>query len=96
MTAEEFEYVKISQYSEGYALVEVCFEKSLDALYEFINVVEKLNGKGHAVASPKDLETKATNDNTKFVPVITVKGKGSKVVDMYISELERMKNEQVL
>jgi hypothetical protein len=88
--SEDFEYVKISQNSEGYALVEVLFKKSLDALFEFNKVTVSLIGQGYSVASPKELETKATNDNTKFVPVITVKGRGDQVVDKYISELERM------
>jgi hypothetical protein len=82
---EEFEYVKISQNSEGYALVEVLFKKSLDALYEYGKVVNNLNGNGFTVASPKDLETKATNDNTKFQPVITVKGRGDQVVEKFLN-----------
>ena len=88
--SDDFEYVKISQNSEGYAMVEVCFKKSLEALYEFNEVINKLNGKGHPVASPKELETKATNDNTKFVPVVTVKGRGPEVVTKYLEELARI------
>jgi hypothetical protein len=87
------QYVKISTSTEGDCLVEVCFIGSERSMYEYDRIVKDLIDKGYSVANFKANEIKATNDNTKFQPTVTVKGRGSQVVETYISEMRKMIHE---
>jgi len=90
MTAELFEYVKITQNNDGYATVEVCNKDRKTAVKIYLDTIEELENSDTAVPIPQEFETKASNENTKFMPVLTVKGKGPEVVTTYIEELARM------
>ena len=86
------EYVKISTSTEGDALVEI-LSPTLDtanAIGAYKITIKRLQEEGFTVANDKANEIKATNDNTKFQPTVTVKGRGNQVVDTYIAELKRM------
>lgn len=85
------EYVKISTSSEGDAMVEVLATTPDQALEVYTYTVTALRKNPlYPVANDKANEIKATNENTKFQPTVTIKGKGTQVVDTYISELKRM------
>jgi hypothetical protein len=88
---EEFEYVQISTNSDGYALVEVRFKDRKEAVEVYLQTLEELANSDIAYPIPNEFETKASNENTKFIPTVTVKGRGPEVVTKYLEELERMK-----
>lgn|GEM_PF-3352919 len=89
---ELFEYVKITQNNEGYVTVEVVNKDPVTAQIIFINMVTKLN-RVAGISTPKidELETKATNENTKLMPTVTVKGRGEQVVQKYLLELDAIR-----
>lgn len=89
---ELFEYVKISQNNEGFTTIEVCFKDRTMAVKEYIDTLEELgNCEGVYLADATELETKASNENTKFIPTVTVKGRGEQVTTRYVEELTRMR-----
>ncbi|SRR5580765_3892813 len=85
----EFEYVKLSQNNEGYVTVEVVNKDPDTAKTIFVNLIAELN-RCVGIKTPQvdELEIKATNENTKLMPTITVKGRGDQVVKQYIAELD--------
>ena len=91
MTAEFFEYVKITQNNDGYATVEVCNKDRKTAVKIYSDTIEELNNiDGISTPHPDDLEVKASNENSKFEPQVTVKGRGEQVTTRYVEELARM------
>jgi hypothetical protein len=91
MTAELFEYVKITQNNDGYATVEVCNKDRKSAVKIYSDTIEELNNiDGISTPDPNELETKASNENTKQTPTVTVKGRGEQVTTRYVEELARM------
>jgi hypothetical protein len=77
MTAELFEYVKITQNNDGYATVEVCNKDRKSAVKIYSDTIEELNNiDGISTPDPNELETKASNENTKQTPTVTVKCRG--------------------
>jgi hypothetical protein len=92
MVAEVFEYVKISMNSDGYSLVEVLNKDRKEAVKIYSDTIEELNNiDGIVTPFADDLEVKASNENTKFIPTVTVKGRGENVTTRYVEELARMK-----
>lgn len=91
MATEFFEYVKLTQNNEGFVTVEVLNKDSTLAVQILQDTIWDLKNKDIPVPNPNDLETKADNNNTKFVPTVTVKGRGEQVVTKYLSEIARMK-----
>jgi hypothetical protein len=91
MTAELFEYVKITQNNDGYATVEVCNKDRKSAVKIYSDTIEELNNiDGISTPDPNELETKDSNENTKQTPTVTVKGRGEQVTTRYVEELARM------
>jgi hypothetical protein len=88
--SELSEYVKISTSTEGDCLVEVQLGLGPGIVTVYKETIDSLRHFGFTVANDKTNEIKATNDNTKFQPTVTVKGRGNQVVDTYVSELKRM------
>lgn len=85
------EYVKISMNSDGYSLVEVVNKDRKQAVQIYADTIEELNNlDGIVTPWADDLEIKATNENTKQLPTVTVKGRGEQVVTKYVKELKRM------
>lgn len=87
---ELFEYVKLTQNNDGYVTVEVVNSDFLEATQIMSETIEDLHVKGIMTPDAAELETKASNDNTKFQPTVTVKGHGPQVVETYLKDLKRM------
>lgn len=85
--SELFEYVRIGQNNEGYALVEVCNKDRKTAVKIFIDTIEELNNcEGIITAFPQN-KIETTNANKDRVPMITVKGdEGLSPTEQFIQE----------
>lgn len=86
---ELFEYVRIGQNNEGYALVEVCHKDRKTAVKIFLDTIEELaNCEGILTAFPQ-LKIEMTNANKDRVPMVTVKG------DEHLNPTEKFIEEKV-
>jgi len=85
MTEES--YVKISTSSEGDCLIEVQRPNVAEAIESYAATLKALKEEGLTVANTKENEVKCSNDNTKFQPTVTVKGRGETVVQDYKANL---------
>lgn len=90
MTSELQEYVKISTSTEGDAMVEVQVRPGPGIVTVYKETIDSLKHFGFTVANDKTNEIKASNDNTKFIPTVTVKGRGPEVVTKYLEEVRRV------
>lgn len=84
MTAELFEYVRIGQNNEGYALVEVCYKDQHEAVSVFFETIRELQDNQSIkirVANPQN-RIEITNANKDTRPMVTVKGDA----DLYPTE----------
>jgi hypothetical protein len=82
-------YVKISTSTEGYALVEVLNKDSTNAIASYFSTIQQLTDGGYKVAVPNELETKISNENTKFIKTVTVKGRGEQVGHAWLNEIHK-------
>lgn len=87
--SELSEYVKISTTTQGDCLIEVLASTVDLAAVTYKQTVERLQEDGFTVAKPHN-DIKASNENTKFLPQVTVTGRGESVVEDYIKELRKM------
>ena len=86
-----FPYVTISTNTHGERMIEVSYADPRSAVTAYEDTMNLLKNKGFRVAS-SDNDVKTTSENTKFLPQVTVSGKGSQVVDQFISESKRLAN----
>ena len=89
MTAELFEYVRIGQNNEGYALVEVCMKDAMSSVNVYLEVIKQLN-KTVKVAYPQN-KVETTNANKDRVAMVTVKGDaGLNPTETFIEEKKKV------